>query len=303
MYPDVCRYVPDRGYLTALLAHLQTQLPLCGADALSMAVWAVAALRQPLPSADWGAQWCDAAMAAAEEFGPQAFAHGLSGMAALRMQPPAALMQVRLPLLQAHAPKPSGLLDGQPPGCTHYQHAAACLCLLLRRCRSSTSPHVCWLHLGCNSKGDTRNQLYTVRACVCPTGPDAACQRLPVELELHGAGPSGGGTGRPALEAQRCLDDGETGTGRGLTQDGVPSMSAALSAGCTQPSIGSRKVQAHTASASECCRCRVSQGVCPSAAGLTAALLRCTAATAVAAVACPATAGICVAGVSAAACL
>lgn len=88
------RYVPDRSYVVALLAHLQMQLPLCDADALSMAVWALAALRQPLPSAEWGAQWCEAAVGAAGEFGPQALAHGLSGMAALRMQPPAELMQV-----------------------------------------------------------------------------------------------------------------------------------------------------------------------------------------------------------------
>lgn len=78
----------------ALLSHLHTQLTLCDADALSMAVWALAALRQPLPSADWGAQWCDAALGVADDFGPQALAHGLSGMAALRVQPPAQLMQV-----------------------------------------------------------------------------------------------------------------------------------------------------------------------------------------------------------------
>lgn len=93
---SACRYVPDRSYLVALLAHLQTQLPLSDADALSMAVWALAALRQPLPSADWGAQWCEAALRLSGEFGPQALAHGLSGMAALRMQPPAELMQVRI---------------------------------------------------------------------------------------------------------------------------------------------------------------------------------------------------------------
>lgn len=198
MYADVCRYVPDRGYLMVLLAHLQTQLPLCGADALSMAVWALAALRQPLPSADWGAQWCDAAVAAAEDFGPQALAHGLSGMAALRMQPPAALMQVRLPLLQAAA-KASGLLDGQPPGCTHCQHTAACACSL-----AAGPPPPRRMYVGCvwGYNSNTGGQVMNCTPCVRPTGPDAACQRLPVEPELHGAGPAGGCTGRPALEAQ-----------------------------------------------------------------------------------------------------
>lgn len=87
--------MPDRAYLRALLLHLQAQLPLCGPDALSMAVWALAALRQTLPSEEWGRDWCRAAQEVGGEFGPQALAHGLSGMAALRMNPPAELMQVR----------------------------------------------------------------------------------------------------------------------------------------------------------------------------------------------------------------
>lgn len=70
-----------------------------------MAVWALAALRQPLPAAadndgssgsrSWAADWCVAAVRVAAEFGPQSLAHGLSGMAALKVQPPAELMQVR----------------------------------------------------------------------------------------------------------------------------------------------------------------------------------------------------------------
>lgn len=88
-----CRYVPDRSYLAALTAHLQTQLPLCDADALSMALWALAALQQPLPSESWGAAWCAAARAEADGFGPQALAHGLAGMAALKVQPSVGLMQ------------------------------------------------------------------------------------------------------------------------------------------------------------------------------------------------------------------
>lgn len=90
------RYVPDRAYLVSLQSHLQAQLPLCGPDALSMALWALAALQQPLPSHAWAQQWCDAALGVAGDFGPQALAHGLAGMAALRVQPPAALMQVRV---------------------------------------------------------------------------------------------------------------------------------------------------------------------------------------------------------------
>ena len=88
-----CRYVPDRSYLAALTAHLQTQLRLCDADALSMALWALAALQQPLPSESWGAAWCAAALAEADGFGPQALAHGLAGMAALKVQPSVGLMQ------------------------------------------------------------------------------------------------------------------------------------------------------------------------------------------------------------------
>jgi hypothetical protein len=88
------RYVPDKSYLTALLAHLGSQLPATGADGLALAAWGLAALRQPLSSPQWGDAWCAAALAAADGFGPQALAHGLSGMAALRMQPPAELMQV-----------------------------------------------------------------------------------------------------------------------------------------------------------------------------------------------------------------
>lgn len=89
------RYVPDRSYLRGLLSHLEAQLPACGPDGLSLAVWGLAALRQPLPSKDWGQAWCSAALACADRFGPQALAHGLSAMAALRMEPPAELMQVR----------------------------------------------------------------------------------------------------------------------------------------------------------------------------------------------------------------
>jgi hypothetical protein len=88
-----CRYVPDRSYLAALTAHLQTQLPLCDADALSMSLWALAALQQPLPSQEWGAAWCAAALTEADGFGPQALAHGLAGMATLKVQPTVELMQ------------------------------------------------------------------------------------------------------------------------------------------------------------------------------------------------------------------
>jgi hypothetical protein len=90
------RYVPDQSYLVSLLAHLGSQLPATGADGLALAAWGLAALRQPLPSPQWGGAWCAAALAAADGFGPQALAHGLSGMAALRMTPPAELMQVGL---------------------------------------------------------------------------------------------------------------------------------------------------------------------------------------------------------------
>jgi hypothetical protein len=114
--PTPARYVPDRAYLVSLQSHLQSQLHLCGPDALSMALWALAALRQPLPSTAWAQQWCDAALGGAGEWGPQALAHGMAGMAALRVQPPAALMQVRVRFIEI------------PPG--HWQCAVvrASLC-------------------------------------------------------------------------------------------------------------------------------------------------------------------------------
>jgi hypothetical protein len=90
----LCRYIPDRAYLRALLGHLRTQLPAAEPDALAMAVWGLAALQQPPPDDAWAAAWCDAALQQARGWGPQALAHGLSGAAALRISPPAELMQV-----------------------------------------------------------------------------------------------------------------------------------------------------------------------------------------------------------------
>ncbi|WIA30000.1 hypothetical protein OEZ86_000097 [Tetradesmus obliquus] len=87
------RYVPDKAYLQSLLAHLATQLPATGPDGLALAAAGLAGLRQPLPSQQWGDAWCAAALAGADGFGPEALAQALPSMAALHMQPPAALMQ------------------------------------------------------------------------------------------------------------------------------------------------------------------------------------------------------------------
>lgn len=89
------RYVPDKAYLQSLLAHLATQLPATGPDGLALAAAGLPGLRQPLPSQQWGDAWCAAALAGADGFGPEALAQALPSMAALHMQPPAALMQVR----------------------------------------------------------------------------------------------------------------------------------------------------------------------------------------------------------------
>lgn len=88
------RYVPDRSYLKSLLSHLQPRLISCSPDSLAMALWGLAALRQQIPSNTWAAAWCTAAAGKADQFGPQALAHGLSAMAALGVRPPAQLMQV-----------------------------------------------------------------------------------------------------------------------------------------------------------------------------------------------------------------
>eukprot|EP00879_Flechtneria_rotunda_P016743 GHRR01017524.1.p1 GENE.GHRR01017524.1~~GHRR01017524.1.p1 ORF type:complete len:415 (+),score=159.54 GHRR01017524.1:1161-2405(+) len=87
------RYIPDKRYLKSLLLHIQSQLPACGPDALTQALWGLAALQQQLPSRAWEQAWCRTALAVAGDFTPQALAHGLSAMAALRVQPPAELMQ------------------------------------------------------------------------------------------------------------------------------------------------------------------------------------------------------------------
>lgn len=60
-----------------------------------MALWGLAALKQPLPSRVWGDAWCSAAEGVADQFGPQALAHGLAAMAALNIRPSHTLMQVR----------------------------------------------------------------------------------------------------------------------------------------------------------------------------------------------------------------
>jgi hypothetical protein len=133
----LARYLPDAPYLRALLSHLEAQLQAheAGPDALSLALWGLASLKQPLPSRAWGQAWCSAALASLQQhaWSPQALAHGLSAMAALGLRPPPELMQVQGlagPLPEA-APEPA-LVRHRLPRTS-----------LARHCRAAATPSRC----------------------------------------------------------------------------------------------------------------------------------------------------------------